>query len=392
MKIQFIGAVRSVTGSMHLVEVNGFRLLLECGLFQGRRQEAYERNRTLPFDCSTIDAMVLSHAHIDHSGNIPNLVRNGFTGNIYATPATRELCSAMLRDSAYIQEQDAKYVNKWNKRKGKPPVTPIYTVADALKSLPHFVGLNYNRPMQIGPGITLRFRDAGHILGSAFVVLDIEEEGRTNRLMFTGDVGRKHLPILRRLPIFVDSPLAVNVTEIFRMHPECFDQEINDFISSGHKDPFGFYGLRYIRYVEDSKELNFLDEPAIIISASGMAEAGRILHHLKNNIENPRNRVLIVGFQAEHTLGRRIVERRPEVKIFGEPYQLRARVEIINGYSAHADKNELHDYVQSIQSERLKNVFLIHGEEEAALAFASDLRQMGGFDVSVPAPMEVVQL
>lgn len=465
MKIQFIGAVRSVTGSMHLVEVNGFRLLLECGLFQGRRRETYERNRTLPFDCSTIDAMVLSHAHIDHSGNIPNLVRNGFEGNIYTTPATRELCSAMLRDSAYIQEQDAKYVNKWHKRKGRPPVTPIYTVADALKSLSHFVGLNYNRPMQIGPGVTLHFRDAGHILGSAFVVLDIEEEGRSYRLMFTGDVGRKHLPILRdpeivgdvdylisestygnrvhespdkarqtlervvnetyrdngkviipafavgrtqeivyhlnlltaerripRLPIFVDSPLAVNVTEIFRMHPECFDQEINDFISTGHKDPFGFYGLRYIRHVEDSKELNFLDEPAIIISASGMAEAGRILHHLKNNIENPRNRVLIVGFQAEHTLGRRIVERRPEVKIFGEPYSLRAKVEIINGYSAHADKNELHDYVHSIQSERLKKVFLVHGEEEAALAFANDLRQMGEFDVAVPTPMEVFQL
>lgn len=465
MNIQFIGAVKSVTGSMHLVEVNGFKLLLECGLFQGRRQEAYERNRNLPFDCAGVDAMVLSHAHIDHSGNIPNLVRCGFKGNIYATPATRELCSAMLRDSAYIQEQDAAYVNKWLKRKNRPQVKPIYTVEDAVASLSHFVGLNYNRPMPIGPGITLHFRDAGHILGSAFVVLDIEEDGRAYRLMFTGDVGRKHLPILRdpegveevdylicestygnrehetpdqarqtlrrvinetyrdggkviipafavgrtqeivyhlhtltderkipRLPVFVDSPLAVNITEIFRLHPECYDREITEFIDNGRKDPFGFYGLRYIRHVEDSKELNFLKEPAVIISASGMAEAGRILHHLKNNIENPRNRVLIVGFQAEHTLGRRIVERRPEVKIFGELYQLRARVEIINGYSAHADRNELREYVQSIQSEKLKRVFLIHGEEEAAQSFATDLRQLGGFDVSIPTPMDIVHI
>ena len=465
MKIQFIGAVRSVTGSMHLVEVNGYRVLLECGLFQGRRQESYERNRTLPFDCSSIDAMVLSHAHIDHSGNIPNLVRSGFQGNIYATPATRDLCSAMLRDSGYIQEQDAGYVNKWRRRKGQPPIEPIYTVEDATKSLNQFVGVNYGRPMLIGPGITLRFQDAGHILGSAFVILDIEEDGRKTRLMFTGDVGRKHLPILRdpeviegvdylicestygnrehetpdqarqtlrrvvsetyrdngkviipafavgrtqeivyhlhtlteerkipKLPIFVDSPLAVNVTEIFRMHPECYDAELREFIGNGRKDPFGFYGLKYIRYVEDSKELNFLQEPAVIISASGMAEAGRILHHLKNNIENPHNRVLIVGFQAEHTLGRRIVERRPEVKIFGEPYNLRAKVEIINGYSAHADRNELHDLVQSIKSDRLKHVYLVHGEEEASEAFAADLRQMGGFDVSVPTPMKVVEV
>ncbi|MBC7242376.1 MAG: MBL fold metallo-hydrolase [Anaerolineae bacterium] len=462
MEIQFLGAVRTVTGSMHLLEVNGFRLLLECGLFQGRRQESYERNRQLPFDPSSIDAMVLSHAHIDHSGNIPNLVRLGFGGPIYATPATRDLCSAMLQDSGHIQEENAAYVNKRRARQGLPPVEPIYTVADAVACLPSFVSVGYHRPMHIGPGITLTFYDAGHILGSAFVVLDIEENGRTYRLMFSGDVGRRDLPILRdpetvpgvnylilestygnrrhetpqdaerrlreivnetyrqggkviipafavgrtqelvyhlhrlwearkipRLPIFVDSPLAVNVTEIFRLHPECYDEEIREFISSNHrKDPFGFQDLRYIRSVEESKELNFLREPAIIISASGMAEHGRILHHLKNNIEDPRNVVLLVGFQAEHTLGRRLLERQPEVRIFGEPYQLRARVELITGYSAHADYEELTAYVRGMELGRLKQIWLVHGEAEAAQSLADKLRPLGGFTVTVPAPGE----
>ena len=462
MEIQFLGAVRTVTGSMHLLEVNGFRLLLECGLFQGRRQESYERNRQLPFAPSSIDAMVLSHAHIDHSGNIPNLVRLGFGGPIYATPATRDLCSAMLQDSAHIQEENAAYVNKRRARQGLPPVEPIYTVADAVACLSSFVSVGYHRPMRIGPGITLTFYDAGHILGSAFVVLDIEENGRTYRLMFSGDVGRRDLPILRdpetvpgvdylilestygnrrhetpqdaerrlkdivnetyrqggkviipafavgrtqelvyhlhrlwearkipRLPVFVDSPLAVNVTEIFRLHPECYDEEIRQFIFSDHKkDPFGFQDLRYIRSMEESKELNFLREPAIIISASGMAEHGRILHHLKNNIEDPRNVVLLVGFQAEHTLGRRLLERQPEVRIFGEPYQLRARVELITGYSAHADYEELTEYVRGMELGRLKQIWLVHGEEEAAQSLADKLRPLGGFTVTVPAPGE----
>ncbi|MGQ9666174.1 MAG: MBL fold metallo-hydrolase RNA specificity domain-containing protein [Anaerolineae bacterium] len=462
MEIHFLGAVRTVTGSMHLLEVNGFRLLLECGLFQGRRQESYERNRHFPFDPSSIDAMVLSHAHIDHSGNIPNLVRMGFRGPIYATPATRDLCSAMLQDSAHIQEENIAYVNKGRARQGLPPAEPIYTVADAVACLSSFVSLGYHRPMVIGPGITLTFYDAGHILGSAFVVLDIEEAGQKYRLMFSGDVGRRNLPILRdpkivlgvdylilestygnrrhetpqdaerrlrdivietyrqggkviipafavgrtqeivyhlhrlwetrkipHLPIFVDSPLAVNVTEIFRLHPECYDEEIREFISSNHrKDPFGFQDLRYIRSVEESKELNFLREPAVIISASGMAEHGRILHHLKNNIEDPRNVILLVGFQAEHTLGRRLMERRPEVRIFGETYSLRARVELITGYSAHADYEELTEYVRGMERTRLKRVYLVHGEEEAAQGLADKLRPLGSFSVSVPAAGE----
>ncbi len=466
MEIQFLGAVRTVTGSMHLLEVNGFRLLLECGLFQGRRQESYERNRQLPFDPSSIDAMVLSHAHIDHSGNIPNLVRLGFRGPIYSTPATRDLCSAMLQDSAHIQEENAAYVNKQRARQGLPPVEPIYTVADAVACLPSFVSVGYHRPMTIGPGITLTFYDAGHILGSAFVVLDIEENGQRHRLMFSGDVGRRDLPILRdpetvpgvdylilestygnrrhetpqdaerrlreiviaayrqggkviipafavgrtqeivyhlhrlwearkipRLPIFVDSPLTVNVTEIFRLHPECYDEEVRGFIASNHqRDPFGFQDLHYIRSMEESKELNFLREPAVIISASGMAEHGRILHHLKNNIEDPRSVILLVGFQAEHTLGRRLLERQPEVRIFGEPYQLRARVELITGYSAHADYEELTEYVRGMELGRLKHIYLVHGEEDAAQSLAEKLRPLGGFVVSVPAAGEKAAL
>jgi metallo-beta-lactamase family protein len=454
-----MGAVRTVTGSMHLLTVNGARILLECGLYQGRRKEAFRRNRKLPFDAAQIDAMVLSHAHIDHSGNIPSLVAAGFAGNIYATPATRDLCSAMLRDSAHIHEQDAAYVNEKHARKGLPPVEPLYTVEDAIQSLQHFVSIGYGRPFPVAPGVTVTYLDAGHILGSAVVVLDIEEDGRTRRLLFTGDLGREDMPILRdpramdgvdilitestygdrthplredqdralrdivvdtykrggkliipafavgrtqelvyafhRLvearrvpdqPVFVDSPLAVNVTEIFRLHPECYDEELRAFIShDGHRDPFGFYRLRYVRLTEDSKELNFLREPAVIISASGMCEAGRILHHLKNNIEDPRTTVLIVGWQAPHTLGRRIMERQPVVKIFGEEYRLNARVETLLGFSAHADRTGLLDYAQTLRDGgSVQAAFVVHGEEASSLALAKGLRQLGIARVEVP--------
>jgi metallo-beta-lactamase family protein len=466
VKIQFIGAVQTVTGSMHLVEVNGFRLLLDCGLFQGRRQEAFDRNRNLPFDASSVDVMVLSHAHIDHSGNIPNLVRAGFRGSIFTTAATHDLCNAMLLDSAHIQEQDAEYVNKRRARAGQPPVEPIYTQQDVMRCLPHFVGLGYNRPMVIGPGITLRLYDAGHILGSALVVLDIQEAGRAYRLMFSGDLGRKNLPILRDpevvrdvdylilestygnrnheeveaaqqtlrsvvndayrdggkviipafavgrtqdivydlhrlilarkippMPVYVDSPLAINVTEVFRMHSECYDDEIRQLMMRANSDdPFGFSRLTYVRTTDESKALNFLREPAIIISASGMCEAGRILHHLKNNIGDPRNTILITGWQAENTLGRRIMERQPEVKIFGEPYPLRAKVEVATGYSAHADHDELIEYVREARGPALKDIFLVHGEPDATRTLADNLRQLGGLSVSTPNPMDVVQL
>jgi metallo-beta-lactamase family protein len=466
MKLQFFGAVRTVTGSMHLLTVNGSRILLDCGLFQGRRKESFKRNRNLPLEANTVDTLVLSHAHIDHSGNIPSLVKNGFRGNVFTTPASRDLCSAMLRDSGHIQEDDARYLNKKRDRQGLPPLEPLYTVEDATESLKNFVSVGYDRPLSIAPGVTMTFYDAGHILGSAITVLDIEEKGRKKRLAFTGDLGRKGKPILRdpevvdgvdylitestygdrlhdpiertdkalrdvvrdtyrqggkvivpafsvgrtqelvyslhrliesrdlpSLPVFVDSPLSVNVTEVFRLHPECYDEELNEFITSGdHRDPFGFHRLNYVRSVERSKEINFLREPAIIISASGMAEAGRILHHLKNNIEDPRNTVLIVGWQAPHTLGRRLVERQSVVKIFGEEYNLNARVETINGFSAHADRNELLDYARQLGAGRLQAAFVVHGEEPSSLALADGLRTLGLERAIVPKLGEEFEL
>lgn len=464
MRLQFLGAVRTVTGSMHRLEVNGASILLDCGLFQGRRAESRERNTHLPFDPADIQAAILSHAHIDHSGNIPSLVRDGFAGNLYTTAATRDLCAAMLRDSAHIQEQDAAFLNKKRERRGEPPIVPLYTVADAVNSLRCFVGLAYERPIDVAPGVRATFFDAGHILGSAITVLDLDEGDRHLRLAYTGDLGaigqpiirdpaivhgvevliiestygnRQHEPpqeaeakledivtdawhrggkvivpafavgrtqtlvyelhqlMLRRsipsLPIYIDSPLAINATEVFRLHPECYDAETAAFlVDSG--DPFGFSRLRYVRSVEESKELNFLREPAIIISASGMAEAGRILHHLKNNIPDPRNTVLLVGYQAENTLGRKLQERRPEVPILGEMVPLRARVETITGYSAHADRDGLLRWVQAMRGEPLRRVYVVHGEEAESQALAEGLQALGGLEVAVPQPGETVEL
>ncbi len=461
MQIQFHGAVRTVTGSQHLLSVNGRKILLDCGLYQGSRKESYQRNQQLPYDAAEIDLLVLSHAHIDHSGNIPNLVKSGFKGDIVCTYATRDLCAIMLRDSAKIQEADIEFLNKKNARKGIPPIEPIYTMQDAVKSLKQFVGIGYERPYHPFPDITITFYDAGHILGSAIVVLEIEDElqKRQVRLVFSGDLGRPNRPILRDpsfidaadillvestygnrrhadldeakqkleriindtykrggkvivpafavgrtqelvyrlhqlvesrdippdLPVYVDSPLAVDATSIYRLHPEAYDDEIAQFLmNAGSNDPFGFDMIRYTRTTAESKELNFLRHPAIIISASGMAEAGRILHHLKNGVEDPRNTILVVGWQAANTLGRRIVERQPEVKIFGETYQLKAQVETINGLSAHADRDELLTWTGHLQK-RPKSTFIVHGELEASLAFADALRQEQGFpDVHVP--------
>jgi len=465
MEIQFLGAAQTVTGSQHLISVNGSRILLECGLFQGKRRESFERNRDLPFDATSVDALILSHAHIDHSGNIPNLVRRGFRGSIHCTFATRDLCSAMLRDSAYIQEHDVAYVNKKRARKGLPPVEPIYTHADAIASLEHFVSVGYDRPVWVAPGVRCTFLDAGHILGSAIVLLEIEEGQQRTRLLFSGDLGRQDRPILRDptpappadvliiestygdrlhppheeaeqrlynlisetcnhggkviipafavgrtqeivhslhrlakahklpdVPIFVDSPLAVNVTAIFRLHPECYDEELREFIAQDrHPDPFGFDRLRYIRNTEDSKALNDLEGSAVIISASGMCEAGRIQHHLKHTIEDPRNAVLIVSWQAPHTLGRRLVERQKVVKIFGEEYPLRARVETINGYSAHADREGLLDWAKPIARD-LRHAFVVHGDPGPAAALADGLRQLGVREAVVPEQGDAYQV
>ncbi len=458
MKLTFFGATREVTGSMHLLEINGSRILLDCGLYQGHRADTYERNLKFPFDPASIDTLILSHAHIDHSGNIPNVVKQGFSGPIWATSATRSLCTAMLRDSGHIQEDDVEYLNKKRKRKGLPPVEPLYTIEDAVRSLESFIGVPYHRAITVAPGVKLTFVNAGHILGAAHVVLDLEEKGRKLRLVFSGDVGRPHQPIIRppeppqgadvlisestygdrlheppddatkklrqvildtyhhggkviipsfavgrtqeivyelhelmetrkipQIPIFVDSPLAVDVTEIFRLHPECYNHEVRRFLeATDERDPFGFSRMTYIRSVEKSKELNFLKESAVIISASGMCETGRILHHLKNNIGNPNNTVLFVGFQAEGTLGRRILDGAKEARIFGEMYKVRANVESINGYSAHADKNELLAWLDAVGPKRLQQMFVVHGEKEAAESFAGSARQVGVRDVQIP--------
>ncbi|MEA3335246.1 MAG: MBL fold metallo-hydrolase [Chloroflexota bacterium] len=458
MQLTFWGAARTVTGSMHLLEVNGQRILLDCGLFQGRRSLTYERNLNFPFEPESIDAVILSHAHIDHSGNLPNLIKLGYTGPVWCTSATRDLCASMLLDSGYIQEKDIEYVNRKRARKGEPPVEPLYTRQDALNSLKSFFSLGYERQFPVVPGVTAHFLDAGHILGSAITVLDITENGTTRRLVFSGDLGRPKSIILRepqiineadflimestygnrqheskseamailrrvisktykrrgkvivpafavgrtqqlvfalhllsdtqkipKIDIYVDSPLAVNVTETFRLHPEYYNPKIQEFmLNDRHRDPFGFEQLTYVRHVGDSKKLNFLRDSAVIISASGMCEAGRILHHLKNNIEDADNTILFSGFQAEHTLGRRILDGHPRVRIFGEEYDVRAKVEKIDGYSAHADSDELIAWVSNIDKDRLQNIFLVHGEQDAGYALSGMLYKEGYRDIEFP--------
>ncbi|HOY44174.1 MAG TPA: MBL fold metallo-hydrolase [bacterium] len=456
MEIQFFGGARSVTGTMHVLIVRGKKILLDCGLYQGKRDEAFERNRQLPFDAASIDAMVLSHAHIDHSGNIPQLVKLGFTGNIVCTHATRDLCSIMLQDSGYIQEKDAEYVNKRRARKGQRPVEPLYTARDAVKAMNQFFSVGYERKVQIADGVSVTFHDAGHILGAAISALDINDDGKSIRLVFSGDLGRPGQPILRdpailreadilftestyggrfhddfatlnqklaqvvnqtinrggkiivpafsvgrtqeivyalhqltlaseipELPIFVDSPLSLNATEVFRAHPECYDEETADFLESTN-DVFGWNRLRYIRTAEESKKINEIKSPCVIISASGMCEAGRILHHLRNNIEDERNTILVVGFMAENTLGRRLVEREPTVKIFGEEFTLAAEVVKLNAFSAHADQDELVTWISHFNREHLEHLFILHGEYDQSQALAHALGGLGLNEVTIP--------
>ncbi|GAB4444284.1 MAG: MBL fold metallo-hydrolase [Anaerolineae bacterium] len=467
MKIEFWGAAQTVTGSMHLLNVNGYNILLDCGMYQGRRKEAYEQNRKLPFDATKIDALILSHAHIDHSGNIPTLVKNGFRGPIWATPATRDLCAIMLRDSAFIQENDVKYVNKRRKKQGQAPFEPLYTEQDVLEALNLFQTIGYRRPIQVLPGVQAHFREAGHMLGSASVTIDVDEYGQFKRLAYSGDIGRRTMPILRdpqlvesvdylimestyggrhhetadqaratlqnavldvvqkkskliipsfavgrtqeivyalhklleskaipKIDIYVDSPLAVNATEIFRLHPELYDRETLDFLDeTNSRDPFGFDSVTYIRNVNASKALNTLEEPAVIISASGMCEAGRILHHLKNHITNPKNTILFVGYQAEHTLGRKILDGHAEVPILGETYPVRARVMQINGYSAHADHDGLMNWLKAAQLRgNLQKLFLVHGEPECATALSRDAFMLGIPEIHVPERGESYKL
>ena len=415
-KVTFYGGTRTVTGSMHLVSNSDTRIIIDCGLFQGRREEFYKRNSHFPFEPETIDACILSHAHIDHSGNIPNIVKHGFEGKIVTTEATRDLCGAMLPDSGHIQEEDAKFVSKIHKRKGLPPVQPLYTRVDAEKALESIKGYPYHEKIELGGGNSVTFYDAGHVLGSTIlgrkhipILKDPETPPDIDYLFLESTYGgRLHSSIeeaedrlakvvgstierggkiiipsfalertqeivyflsllfadgrLPEIPVYVDSPLAVNVTDIFRKHPECYDAEMNESIKNG-VDPFGTGRIQYITDVEKSKALNFDDQPMVIISASGMCEAGRILHHLKNNIDDPKNTILVVGYMAKNTLGRRIVEKHDRVKIFGDEYALRAEVAVMNAFSAHADRQNLLDYALQYKG-KVKKIFIVHGDED----------------------------
>ena len=452
VRLTFWGAAGQVTGSMHLLEAAGARFLLDAGLFQGHRAETHELNARLPFDPRRLDGVVLSHAHIDHAGRLPLLVRHGFHGPIYATPATRDLSAVMLPDAAHIQEKDHEYLQR--RGKAGPESEPLYNLADAVAVQELMIGVPYRRITHLRKHLALEFVDAGHILGSASVDLRVTESG-SHRIVFSGDIGRSGLPIIRDpepppgpidtlivestyadrdhetvagaeehlgeavrrtaarggkvlipafalgrvqeivyslhqlhrarripdLPIYIDSPLAVDTTTVFRMHPETFD--VREHLIAGGVPLFDFSLVRYVREVAESKALNDARGPAIIIAASGMAESGRILHHLANGIGDHRNLVVFVGFQAEHTLGRRIQNGEEVVRILGQEYPRRAEVETIGGYSAHADRGELRAWVRRLGGP-VRRAFVVHGETSALAAMAAILREEGVREVIVP--------
>jgi metallo-beta-lactamase family protein len=463
MRLTFFGAAQEVTGSMFLLEVDSGSILVDCGFFQGRREESRRRNRALPPEATRASAAILTHAHIDHSGGFPTLVKAGFLGSIYATPATRDLCACMLRDSARIQEADAAYLNrKFADDPDFTKVEPIYDEEDVIAALGRFVGIPYHHAFQPLPGVTATFLDAGHILGSAEVVLDVDVGDAKRRLVFSGDLGRKGLPIIRdpeypegpidyvvmestygdrvhanvdemrgdlarvisetvarggkvivpafavgrtqellhslgiliregrlpRVPVFVDSPLALNVTEVFKLHPECFDAKTRASLEA-NGDVFGSEVVRFVSSRAESIALNDLAGPAVIIAAAGMAEAGRILHHLRHHVEDERNTILVVGFMAQHTLGRRLVERRPRVKIWGVERELRARVEVLSAFSAHADKNDLMDFAGACGG--TPRFFLVHGEPDQQEPLGAALRQRG-LRVDIPVRGQSIEL
>lgn len=467
MNIRFWGAARTVTGSMHLLEANGHRILLDCGIYHGRRKKAYERNKNLPFDAASIDVVVLSHAHIDHSGNLPTLVRSGFRGEIYSTAAARDLAAHMLLDSAHIQEGDARRENRYRRRKGKTLFEPLYTEDDAVETLKRFVTIPYDRPREILSGVTLRFIEAGHMLGSTSVVLDVDETGARRRLLFSGDIGRKGLPILRdpqtigdvdyvimestyggrdhvredeaqdylyetllrcydrggkllipsfavgrtqelayrmnlmweagRLPpvdVYIDTPLGVKSTDVYKLHPECFDREmLHQMEIESDGDPLGFDRLTYIRDANQSRALNDLDGPAIIVAPSGMCTGGRILHHLIHHGGKKSTTILFVGYQANGTTGRRILEGADEVKIYGRQVRIRAAVRKGASYSAHADRTGLIRWIEEVRDRGSpKRIFLVHGEAESAESLAAELLGRGFPSVEVPERGSMVEL
>ncbi|MBK9399312.1 MAG: MBL fold metallo-hydrolase [Bacteroidetes bacterium] len=458
MKITFHGAAQTVTGSKHLITTErNKQLLLDCGLFQNSGGDNAELNRHLGFDPSGIDYMILSHAHIDHSGNIPFLVKSGYSGPIYCTPATLDLCNIMLADSAHIQENDIKYLNKRRAKSGKRPLDELYNVDDVVNAMKQFVAIPLDQWEQIDPHIKFLFTDAGHILGSAAVNLVFEEPTGATKVFFSGDIGRSNDMILRkpqdfpqadyiimestygdrlhessvdaelhlfnivkdtcvarkgkliipafslgrtqeivyslnrlynnglipRIPVYVDSPLAISATSIMRKHKESFNPETVEYMKKDD-DPFGFETLHYVREVEDSKALNDFDEPCIIISASGMLEAGRIKHHVKNNISNEKNTILIIGYVPPGSLGGKLIEGTKEVKIFGDIYPVNAQIAVLDSYSAHADYKEMMEYLRCQNPQQVKRLFLVHGEPEAQLKFKEHLNGMGFSDIVIP--------
>jgi len=472
VRLHFWGAAQTVTGSSHHLECAGQNILLDCGLFQGRRDQAHEINSHLALPANELSAVVLSHAHIDHSGDLPLLAAQGYRGPIYTTPATIDLCDPMLKDSAHIQESDAEFVDKRVHRRrsigvtDKPAVPPLYTQGDAEEVLKLFKPVELHTPTLLGSaiaglkpttdsGFTMTTCDAGHMLGSSCVLIEAREKGTTTRILFSGDVGRKDLPIIHDpdpapaaeylimestygnrihqpigpvkgklaalisrtaqrgghivmpafaversqqmimllhelidekkipdMPIYVDSPLAVKVTGVFREHTELWDEEARQFATK-QEDPFGWQRLKYIQTVEESKALNGLHMPFIVIAASGMCEAGRVLHHLKNSVEDPRNLILITGYQAVNTLGRKIVQKQPEINIYGQPMRLRADVDSIGELSGHADQHELLAWMEPVVP-TLKKVFLVHGEPDAQAALKAEIEKTYKLEVVIP--------
>ncbi len=464
MRIKFHGAAHTVTGSQHLIEVNGSKLLLDCGLYQGRRADTYDRNLNFQYDPKAVDAVILSHAHIDHAGNLPNLTKQGYEGLIYATKATADLGSLMIRDSGRIQESDAEFVNKKRGKRGEEPIEPLYTEQDAEEVTGMFKGVDYVEAFEPIPGVIARFYEAGHILGSAGVSLEIEEKGKKIRLWFSGDIGRYKLPLLRdpilpeaadymimestygdkshadpdiaysefrnvvkltvdrggkvivpafavgrtqelvynlnqmmesgdvpKVPVYVDSPLAVNATDVFKRHLECFDEETRKFVAESRHPALDFKMLTFVRSVEESKALNERKDPMVIISASGMAETGRIVHHIRNNIENPKNTICIVSWQAPNTMGRRLADREPQVNIFGEVYTRKCDVATIGGLSGHAGQDLLVKYAMGVK-DSVKQIFLVHGEEKQAMTLKGLLHERNLSQVHYPDLHESVDL
>ena len=461
MRIHFLGGADVVTGSQHIIEAGGSQVLRDCGLFQGKREEATRINRTLPFRPANVTAMELSHAHLDHCGNIPTLVAQGFAGPIWATPPTVDLVGIMLRDSAKIQEQDAAYLNQKTNRKGLPAVEPLYTIADADRAISKFRGHPYHRPLDIAPGITMTPYEAGHILGSALSHYTVRENGREVRVGFTVDLGRKNLPLIRdpelippvdvlvsestygdrlhgpaiaaedqlaaiinrtfdrggkvlipafaleraqeiifhlsalmiagripRRPVFVDSPMAEAITRVFDQHRDVLDEEYAKL-----RHAMGCLmcpdWVKFSSSVEESKRISADAGSFIVIAASGMCEHGRILHHLKGAVGDARNSIVIVGFQAEYTLGRRLVEGAPEVRIFGDTFARRAEVAVLDAFSGHADRNELLAYFRAL---RPKKIALVHGETSQRAALAEAIRSEGLAEVVLPKRGDTLEL